>query len=117
VIHSSSPDLEYIEITTARYPVISAYKIPDEYVTTVNDNIASLSFPTDFLGLSSGNYTFVTSNSAGWSYACGFTIPEETLVISVSGSPLLYNGIGITLNGIPIIVSSGQPDQLNRYDI
>lgn len=52
------------EIDTFRFPTISAYKIPESYVTTVNDNIAviSLGYPT----LSSGNFTIVTSNSAGW---------------------------------------------------
>ena len=52
------------EVNTAKYPTISAYKIPDGFVTTVNDNITVISFQTNYL--SGGNFTFVTANSAGW---------------------------------------------------
>jgi len=52
------------EINTFKFPTISAYKIPEAYVTTLNDNIAVVSM--DYSVLSAGNFTFVTSNSAGW---------------------------------------------------
>lgn len=52
------------EINTFRFPTISAYKIPESYITTVNDNIAVVSM--NYTVLSAGNFTFVTSNSAGW---------------------------------------------------
>lgn len=52
------------EIDTVKFPTISAYRIPNNYITTVNDNIAYVSMGYDVL--SSGNFTFITSNSAGW---------------------------------------------------
>ncbi len=52
------------EINTSKFPTISAYKIPENYVTIVNDNIAVISFEYNYL--SAGEFTFVTSNSAGW---------------------------------------------------
>lgn len=51
-------------VTTAKFPVISAYRIPDSMVTTVNDNIAVISMDSNWL--SAGTFTFVTANSAGW---------------------------------------------------
>lgn len=52
------------EIDTAKFQTISGYKIPNQYITTVSDNIVVISFEMNTL--SSGNFTFVTSNSAGW---------------------------------------------------
>jgi hypothetical protein len=52
------------QVNTAKFPLISAYKIPSQYVTTVNDNIVVISFPYEYL--SYGTFTIVTSNSAGW---------------------------------------------------
>lgn len=52
------------EIDTFKYPTISAYKIPDDLITTYNDNIVSISLSSNYL--SSGNFTFVTANSAAW---------------------------------------------------
>jgi len=52
------------EIDTFKFPTISAYRIPDNYVTTVNDNITYISL--GYQSLSAGQFTFVTSNSAGW---------------------------------------------------
>ena len=52
------------EIHTAKYPVVSGFRIPDSFVTTVNDNIVAISLKSPVL--SSGNFTFVTANSAGW---------------------------------------------------
>jgi hypothetical protein len=56
--------LEYKKITTFKHPTISAYKLPDSLIEVVNDNIASISLTSEFL--SSGLFTLVTSNSAGW---------------------------------------------------
>jgi hypothetical protein len=58
------PGLHYEEVKTFKYPTISAYKLPDNLITTVSDNIAVVSLSSEWL--SSGNFTFVTSNSAGW---------------------------------------------------
>ena len=52
------------EIDTAKFATISAYKLPNSYVTTFDDNIASISMGYNLL--SAGTFTFVTSNSAGW---------------------------------------------------
>lgn len=62
------------EVDTAKFPTISAYRIPDNLITTVNDNIAVVSFDTDYL--SAGRFTFVTANSAGWA-----NIDTEVVVI------------------------------------
>lgn len=52
------------EIDTIKFPTISAYRIPDTYITNINDNISYVSMSYNVL--SSGNFTFVTSNDAGW---------------------------------------------------
>lgn len=52
------------QIDTFKYPTVSAYKIPDDLITTYNDNIVSISLSSNYL--SSGNFTFVTANSAAW---------------------------------------------------
>lgn len=57
-------DLQLQPIVTAKFPIISAYKLPEEFITIVNDNIAVVSLSSNYL--SSGSFTFVTSNSAGW---------------------------------------------------
>lgn len=56
--------LQLEQINTVKFPTISGYKIPNELVSTYNDNIVSISLETNYL--STGNFTFVTANSAGW---------------------------------------------------
>lgn len=90
------PGLEYIEIDTAKFPTISAYKIPDYLITTYTDNIATISFETNLLSGFVGDYTFVCSNSAGW---CS----SEPLFFNVDN--LLYNGFKLTYNGEEMIFS------------
>jgi hypothetical protein len=58
------PGLVYEEITTFKHPTISAYRLPENIIDVVNDNIVSISLSSEWL--SAGNFTFVTSNSAGW---------------------------------------------------
>lgn len=60
----NSGGFNFEEIDTAKFPTISAYRIPNTYITTANDNITYISMGPETL--SSGNFTFVTSNSAGW---------------------------------------------------
>jgi hypothetical protein len=63
----------YSEIVTAKYPTISAYKLPLSTFNVSNDNIANINIPANIL--SGGNFTFVTSNSAGWvSTGVSFTV-------------------------------------------
>ena len=66
--------LVYEEIKTAKFPTISAYRIPDVFVTTVNDNIVAISLSSGYVNLSSGDYTFITRNDAGWGQSCGLSI-------------------------------------------
>lgn len=87
-------ELDYEEIVTAKYPTISGYRIPDSYITTVNNNIAYINLSSGIVSLSGGNYTFVTANSAGWSSSCGFIIDTYNLV---------YNEILIYFNDQPLI--------------
>lgn len=61
---SNVSDFAFTEIDTAKFPTISAYLIPSQYVETSTDNIATIQF--DQTILSAGNFTFVTANSAGW---------------------------------------------------
>lgn len=58
--------LDFVEIKTAKFPIISAYKIPNNLINVYNDNSVSITFPKNFLSGSSGNFTLVTANSAGW---------------------------------------------------
>ncbi len=58
------PNLTFEEIHTALSPVISGYKVPTDIITTFNDNVATISLSSEYL--SSGDFTFVTANSAGW---------------------------------------------------
>lgn len=53
------------QINTAKSSVISAYKLPQQYFTVVSDNIVTLTIPPSTLQ-NTGNFTFVTANSAGW---------------------------------------------------
>jgi hypothetical protein len=88
--------LSYQEINTARYPTISAYRLPDNIITNVNDNITSIRFPSNSYTLS-GEYTFVTANDAGWSSTTGIfvDISDEYNVV--------YNGITLVYNGDAIL--------------
>lgn len=58
------PGLVYEQVTTARFPIISAYRLPDNVIEVVSDNIAVVSLSSGWL--SSGEFTIVTANSAGW---------------------------------------------------
>jgi hypothetical protein len=58
--------LDFVEIKTAKFPIISAYKIPENLITTYTDNNVTISIPENFLSGSSGDFTIVTANSAGW---------------------------------------------------
>ncbi len=53
------------QINTAKSSVISAYKLPQQYYTIVSDNIVTFTIPPSTLQ-NTGNFTFVTANSAGW---------------------------------------------------
>ena len=66
-LSSGNPSLfsGYEKITTAKFPTISAYRLPYEYVSVADDNMAVITLPPNSLS-ASGRFTFVTSNSAGW---------------------------------------------------
>lgn len=72
------PELVYTEIDTAKFPTISAYKLPDSVITTVNDNIVSISLSSGYLNLS-GGYVFITANDAGWGLSTGIFINSDNL--------------------------------------
>ena len=55
----------YQEITSAKSPTISGYKLDSSYYSTGNDNIVNLFFPASSLS-ASGDFTFITANEAGW---------------------------------------------------
>jgi hypothetical protein len=59
------PGLVYEQVTTAKFPIISAYRLPDEVIQIVNDNIAVVSLSAEWLN--DDGFTIVTANSAGWS--------------------------------------------------
>ena len=62
--NTSIPNLAYEQVTTAKFPTISAYRLPDSFVTVVDDNHSSISLSSN--SVVAGTYTLVTSNSAGW---------------------------------------------------
>ena len=55
----------YQEITSAKSPTISGYKLDETFYTTGNDNIVNIFLPTSSLS-ASGDFTFITANEAGW---------------------------------------------------
>jgi hypothetical protein len=67
-LSSSKQDfsLNYVEIKTAKFPTISAYKIPENLIITYTDNSVNISLPENLLSALSGNFTVVTANSAAW---------------------------------------------------
>lgn len=90
-------ELPYTEIDTEKFPTISAYKLPDNVITTVNDNIVTISLSANyFSGLSSDVY-FVTANEAGWA---------ASIPIFVNTDNIYYNGLEIWFNGEEWIFSS-----------
>jgi hypothetical protein len=62
----SIPELVYTEIDTAKFPTISAYQLPENVITVVNDNIVTVSLSSNYFNNLSGNMVFVTANDAGW---------------------------------------------------
>lgn len=67
------PELILEEITTAKFPTISAYRLPDNIITTYNDNIVSINLSANYLTLS-GTGVFITANEAGWAQSMFFFI-------------------------------------------
>lgn len=65
-LSSNTPNFynNFEEIVTAKYPTISAYRLPQEFVSVINDNIVNFSLSAN--SLNPGNFTIVTMNSAGW---------------------------------------------------
>lgn len=57
----------YEEIKMDNFPTISAYKLPSEFVFVESDNEALIIIPLNSLS-AVNSFTFVTSNSAGWTY-------------------------------------------------
>lgn len=66
--------LVFEEIKTLKFPTISGYRIPDNIITNVNDNITSIRFTNNAFALSSGEYKFITSNNLGWGVSTGIFI-------------------------------------------
>lgn len=60
------PELEFEEINTEKFPVISAYRLPEDVITVVNDNIATISISANYFNNFIGDAVFVTANEAGW---------------------------------------------------
>ena len=57
---------DFTQINTAKSPQISGYKLPSVYYNVLSDNIVNISLPRTLLS-STGKFTFITANSAGWS--------------------------------------------------
>jgi hypothetical protein len=65
--------MEFISVSTIKFPLISAYKIPNSFITTVNDNITVINLSSGYISLS-GEVVFVTANEAGWSSSTGIFV-------------------------------------------
>ncbi len=79
------PALVYEEIDTAKFPTISAYRIPDEDVVIVSDNVATLQLSSVWLS-GFNQFTFVTANSAGWA-DLGFILILDNSTINMYIQP------------------------------
>jgi hypothetical protein len=55
------------EISTAKFPKISAYRIPDEYIDVIDANRVRIELPENTLS-AVGNFKFITANEAGWAF-------------------------------------------------
>lgn len=88
------PELEYVEIDTAKFPTIFAYQLPDNVITTVNDNIAVISLSSNYFSNLSSDVYFVTANEAGW---------VASIPIFVNTDNIYFNGVGIWYNGQELI--------------
>lgn len=65
----------FVQITTAKSPVISAYALPATYYNVIDNSLATVTIPANYLS-AAGNFTLVTANSAGWgsTYAAASSI-------------------------------------------
>lgn len=52
-------------ISTARFPLISGYALPESAYTVLNDNMVSITLSSGTLS-SIGDFTVITANDAGW---------------------------------------------------
>lgn len=59
-------ELEYVEISTAKSPTISAYQLPENVVNVVNDNIATISLSSNYFDNFTGDAIFISANNAAW---------------------------------------------------
>jgi len=64
--NTSIPELNYVEIDTVKSPTISAYKLPDNVITTIDNNVASISLSADYFNNFNGNAVFITANEVAW---------------------------------------------------
>lgn len=55
----------FAEIDTAKSPTISAYKLDPNLFSVISDGVVNISIPENYL--QTGQFTFITANSAGWS--------------------------------------------------
>lgn len=60
------PELEYVEISTAKSPTISAYQLPENVIDVVNDNIATISLSSNYFDNFTGDAIFISANNAAW---------------------------------------------------
>lgn len=91
------------EINTARHDIISAYKIPEDSINVVNDNVAIITLSANSLPLS-GMFTLVTANSAGW-------VAWDHSITNILYEDFLYlhsDGISVYLqpNGMDLYIQS-----------
>jgi hypothetical protein len=51
---------------TPQLPPLSSFELPESYVQVQSDNAVTITLPANSLSSQQGSFTFVTSNSAGW---------------------------------------------------
>lgn len=64
--NTNIPELEYVEISTAKSPTISAYQLPENVIDVVNDNIATISLSSNYFDNFTGDAIFISANNAAW---------------------------------------------------
>ncbi len=104
-LSSGEPDFStgFEAITSAKSPTISGYRIPDDYITTLDDNIVTITVPSSALS-AWGEFKFVTANPSAWA-----SYPETTLYNWTSAAYYSYalpdgSGLYVQPDGVTLYI-------------
>jgi hypothetical protein len=92
------PNLDYMEIKTEKFPLISAYQIPQEFINTINDNIVSIKIPDNYFTIFDDKVIFITANEAGWTQSPPIISDLATHISNIVDSRLSGKNISNALS-------------------